>query len=152
MPLTIDVSMSESISENDAEVPDAESFQRWAEAAFLEQGQVLASLRIVDVEEMQTLNRTYRQQDKPTNVLSFPMELPEEVDIEFLGDLALCAPVIRDEAIEQHKPMQAHWAHMVVHGMLHLQGFDHVENDEAEAMEAKEITIMQSLGFDNPYL
>lgn len=146
--LTLDLSLSETI---DTEVPDKRSFQCWAQAAFLADKEVTASFRVVDSEEMQEMNRTYRHKDKPTNVLSFPMELPEEVEIDFLGDLAFCAQVIAAEAGEQNKNIDAHWAHMVVHGMLHLQGFDHVDNEEADVMESKEITIMQSLGFDNPY-
>lgn len=146
--LKVDLSMSDAI---DFEVPDTKSFQSWAQAAFLDEREATASFRVVDTEEMQELNRTYRHKDKPTNVLSFPMQLPEEVEIDFLGDLAFCAQVIAMEASEQNKNIDAHWAHMVVHGMLHLQGFDHVENGEADIMESKEITIMQSLGFNNPY-
>jgi len=80
------------------------------------------------------------------------MQSPDEVDLKILGDLALCADVINTEAIEQHKPAQAHWAHMVVHGMLHLQGYDHIDEHQAEEMEALEIRILDQLGFDNPYL
>ena len=80
------------------------------------------------------------------------MQSPEEVDLKILGDLALCASVIKDEARRQHKPLQAHWAHMVVHGMLHLQGYDHINEQEADEMEALEIRILDRLGFDNPYL
>jgi len=98
------------------------------------------------------LNHTWRGKDRPTNVLSFPMQTPAEVDLNVIGDLALCAAVIKSEARQQHKPLQAHWAHMVVHGMLHLQGYDHTDEQQAEEMEALEISILDQLGFDNPYL
>ncbi len=156
MPLLIDVSMSEDFTDNNTELPNMESFQLWAEAAYLNNErsdvEAVASFRVVDVQEMQELNRTYRDKDRPTNVLSFPMQLPEEVEIALLGDLALCAPVIQEEAKQQNKSAESHWAHMVVHGMLHLQGFDHIETAEAENMEAHEVSILQSLGFEDPYL
>ena len=110
------------------------------------------TIRIVDKEESQSLNTQYRDKHKPTNVLSFPFEAPVEIELNLLGDLVICAPIVSDEAEEQGKSEISHWAHMVVHGTLHLQGYDHIEDDEAEAMEALEIKILTSLGFPNPYL
>lgn len=109
------------------------------------------SIRIVDPEEIQQLNQQYRNKDKPTNVLSFPCELPPGVDVPLLGDLVICAQVVRDEAIEQRKSEVSHWAHMIVHGTLHLLGYDHIEDDEADQMESLETQIIQTLGFPEPY-
>jgi probable rRNA maturation factor len=109
------------------------------------------SIRIVDHAESQTLNRDYRQKDKPTNVLSFPADLPDFVETPLLGDLVICAPIVSTEATEQGKTLNAHWAHMVTHGTLHLMGYDHVDDSEAEEMEALEVQLLNSLGFPSPY-
>ncbi|HLV78202.1 MAG TPA: rRNA maturation RNase YbeY, partial [Marinobacter sp.] len=93
----------------------------------------------------------YRGKDKPTNVLSFPFEAPAGITMPLAGDLVICAPVVALEAQQQRKQPVAHWAHMVVHGMLHLQGYDHIEDDDAEAMEALEVRLLSELGFANPY-
>lgn len=132
-------------------LPDENILQQWAEVALLSQVDGQLGIRIVDEEESQMLNRDYRGKDKSTNVLSFPMELPEELDLPILGDLVICAPVVAREAEQQDKSLQAHWAHMVIHGVLHLQGYDHIADDEAEEMEALEIRLLQQLGFANPY-
>lgn len=153
MPVSLDVSISENIESDldDARVPDDDAFRLWAESAYLCDDDVVASFQVVNQDEMRELNRKYRNQDKPTNVLSFPMQLPDEVNIKLLGDLALCADVINIEAEKQAKNRNAHWAHMVVHGMLHLQGYDHVNDEGAATMEATEINILSKLGFENPY-
>ncbi|WP_434359307.1 rRNA maturation RNase YbeY [Parasalinivibrio latis] len=138
--------------ENEAGLPDAEQLQNWFEAAvkpYRESAEV--TIRIVDEEESQSLNRDYRGKDKPTNVLSFPFEAPPGVELDLLGDLVICRQVVEREADEQKKPVFAHWAHMVVHGSLHLLGYDHIEDDEAEEMEALEVEIMEGMGFENPY-
>ncbi|MWN31349.1 MULTISPECIES: rRNA maturation RNase YbeY [unclassified Gilliamella] len=109
------------------------------------------TIRIVDEQESQQLNNTYRHKDKPTNVLSFPFESPIEIDVPLLGDLVICQQVVEAEATEQHKSLTSHWAHMIVHGCLHLLGYDHILDDEAEEMENIEIDIMQQLGFEDPY-
>ncbi len=114
------------------------------------------SIRLIDTAESHELNFYYRQKDKPTNVLSFASELPDEIvqmlDQKPLGDLAICIPVVLQEAAEQHKTAEAHFAHMVVHGTLHLMGYDHeLGEQEAHAMEAIEIEVLQRLGFNNPY-
>jgi probable rRNA maturation factor len=111
------------------------------------------TIRIVDEKEMTMLNSTYRHQNKTTNVLSFPFDedVDVELDIPLLGDIVICAAVVEREAFAQHTSLQAHWAHMVVHGTLHLLGFDHEIESDAVIMEAHEITILESLGFTNPY-
>lgn len=152
MPVTIEMSVSENLDAEEGDIPDADLVQQWAEKACLCDDRVVTSVQIVSKDEMRELNNTWRGKDRPTNVLSFPMQSPDEVDLKILGDLALCADVINTEAIQQHKPAQAHWAHMVVHGMLHLQGYDHIDEHQAEEMEALEIRILDQLGFDNPYL
>ncbi|WP_428772103.1 rRNA maturation RNase YbeY [Vibrio sp.] len=134
-------------------LPDESDFQHWltqAVTAFQPQAEV--TIRIVDQAESQQLNHDYRGKDKPTNVLSFPFEAPEGIELDLLGDLVICRQVVEQEAREQGKPLLAHWAHMVVHGSLHLLGYDHIEDDEAEEMEALETQIMQQMGFDDPYL
>jgi len=114
------------------------------------------TIRIVSAAESQALNRDYRDKDKPTNVLSFEFEQPPGLaelgeHFPYLGDLAICAEVVAKEALEQGKSLEAHWAHMVVHGTLHLQGYDHIDANEAVEMEALEVGIMHALGYANPY-
>lgn len=109
------------------------------------------SVRIVDEEESEALNSTYRGKHSATNVLSFPADLPPDIEFEFLGDLVICAPVVEREAQEQGKSSRAHWAHMVIHGCLHLLGYDHMEDAEAEIMENLETQILQALDFPPPY-
>jgi len=133
-------------------IPGAMQFQSWAEAALngrLDQAELV--VRIVDREESRQLNREYRGKDKPTNVLSFPFEAPAVVESDLLGDLVICAPVVTEEALAQDKLPQAHWAHLLVHGVLHLLGFDHINEQEAEVMEGLEVEILESLGFPDPY-
>ena len=151
MSVTIDITVSENIEAGDDDVPEPALLQTWAAAAYLGSVPAVASMLVTTADEMQQLNKQYRDQDKPTNVLSFPMQSPEEVDISLLGDIVLCTSVIKQEADQQSKSESSHWAHMVVHGMLHLQGYDHVQNDEAENMEQLEISILDQLGFANPY-
>ncbi|WP_448213311.1 rRNA maturation RNase YbeY [Colwellia sp. MEBiC06753] len=137
---------------NEENLPTDQDFQLWAEAALLPYNKPFElTIRIVDETESQTLNHTYRAKDKPTNVLSFPFEVPDGIELDLLGDLVICAEVVDQEAHEQHKTLNAHWAHMTIHGCLHLLGFDHISDEEAEEMEALEIDILQKLGFNNPY-
>lgn len=152
MPVNIEMSVSESLDSEEGDIPGAALVQLWAEKACLCDDPLITSVQIVSKDEMRELNNTWRGSNKPTNVLSFPMQSPDEVDLKILGDLALCADVINTEARQQHKPAQAHWAHMVVHGMLHLQGYDHIDEAQADEMEALEIRVLKQLGFDNPYL
>ena len=140
-------------TENIEGLPTEEQIVQWATAAVQPEGdEVEMTVRIVDEAESHELNLTYRGKDRPTNVLSFPFECPDEVELPLLGDLVICHQVVEREAAEQEKPLMAHWAHMVVHGCLHLLGYDHIEDDEAEEMESLETQIMQGLGFDDPYL
>ena len=135
-----------------AGLPAATSLRGFAEAALKgrrEDGEL--SIRVVESDEGQALNRDYRGRDYATNVLSFPAELPPGVPLPILGDLVLCAPVIAREANEQGKTLKHHYAHMVVHGVLHLLGYDHMQDAEAEAMEAIEREILASLGMPDPY-
>lgn len=114
------------------------------------------TLRFVDEVESQQLNNAYRGINQPTNVLSFPFEnpidLPPEAKLNLLGDLVICLPKVLQEALEQQKPVLNHWAHLVIHGMLHLQGYDHETEQEAEAMESLEIALLAKLKINNPYI
>ena len=139
--------------EQETGLPTAEEIEQWAAAAVQPQSdEVEMTVRIVDEAESHELNLNYRGKDRPTNVLSFPFECPDEVELPLLGDLVICRQVVEREAQEQDKPVMAHWAHMVVHGSLHLLGYDHIEDDEAEEMESLETQIMTGLGFADPYL
>jgi probable rRNA maturation factor len=131
-------------------IPTEQQFQIWVDAVL---GNCDAELviRVVDEAEGTELNGRYRHKSYPTNVLSFPFEAPPGIDINILGDLVICAPVVSKEAQEQDKAPEAHWAHLVIHGLLHLQGYDHEDEPEAAAMEAREIAILRELGFPNPY-
>lgn len=156
MTLTVEVSISDELASDagelsDDDVPEPELLQSWAAAAYLGETPAVASLLVTTADEVQSLNKQYRNKDKATNVLSFPMESPAEIDVSLLGDIVLCAPVIRQEAEQQSRSEVSHWAHMVVHGMLHLQGYDHIDNDDAKQMEKLEIDILAQLGFNNPY-
>jgi len=130
-------------------VPLRTDFRRWLRAA--EPGAARITVRIVDEDEGRELNRDYRGKDYATNVLSFPAELPEGVTLPRLGDLVICAPVVAREAVEQGKPLNAHYAHLTVHGVLHLLGLDHEDEREAEAMEAIERAVLAELGHADPY-
>ncbi len=133
-------------------IPSKESFIIWSKSALRdERKQAEIVIRLVDEDEIQGLNRQYRGKDNPTNVLSFPSNLPEVVDSDLLGDLVICVPVVVREAQEQGKPSEAHWAHMVVHGVLHLLGYDHQDEEDAQTMERLETEVMAGLGFQDPY-
>lgn len=144
-----------------AGLPLQDQVQRWAEAAARLAGGARGeiAIRIIDEAESQSLNHDYRGKDYPTNVLSFPFELPdgmpEEMRAELgdgiIGDIAICAPVVEREAKDQGKSPEAHWAHMVVHGVLHLLGHDHVDDAGADIMEALEVEVLSELGYANPY-
>ena len=152
MSVTVELCVSESVEAEQEDIPDAATIQRWAEHACLCDEPVVVSVQIVSADEMRELNKTWRGHDKATNVLSFPMPSPDVIDVKILGDLALCVSVINAEATQQHKAGDAHWAHMLVHGMLHLQGYDHIDDSQADQMEALEIRMLSQLGYSNPYL
>ena len=149
MSITLDLQLASEAPN----LPTEAQFQHWLEAAILPfQDVAEVTVRIVDEAESQQLNFDYREKDKPTNVLSFPFQQPPGIEeLPLLGDLVICVQVVAREAAEQHKSLDAHWAHMVVHGSLHLLGFDHITEDEAQEMEAEEIQILADLGFPNPY-
>ncbi|HEY9032811.1 MAG TPA: rRNA maturation RNase YbeY [Pseudomonadales bacterium] len=133
-------------------VPADSLLESWLNAACLDKGDnPEVCLRIVDRDEITALNRDYRGKNQPTNVLSFPADLPEELALPLLGDIVICAGVIADEAAEQGKPLDAHWAHMCIHGMLHLQGYDHQQEQQAIEMETLETDILAGLGYASPY-
>ncbi len=134
-------------------VPTPRQFSTWAAAALspLRRRQVL-SVRVVGNGRSRSLNAEYRHKDRPTNVLSFAGVAPRRMDGNFLGELVICAPVVAREALAQAKSVESHWAHMTVHGVLHLLGFDHERAAEAGKMESREIQILDRLGFSDPYL
>lgn len=132
--------------------PSIADFQTWVNAALLPYKKPFElTIRLVNQDESQQLNHQYRSKDKPTNVLSFPFEVPEGIELDLLGDLIICVDVVEQEAKEQGKQLLAHWAHMVVHGCLHLLGYDHIDEQEAEEMEALETQIILGLGYSDPY-
>ncbi|BBL57154.1 rRNA maturation RNase YbeY [Methylomonas koyamae] len=133
--------------------PAAEQFQAWVDAALSDfQRDSEVTIRLVDTAESAELNSQYRHKSGPTNILSFPFEAPPGVELDLLGDLVICAPVLAREAAEQGKLPEHHWAHITVHGVLHLLGYDHIEEQDAEQMEALEIDILSRLNIANPYL
>jgi probable rRNA maturation factor len=149
-PVQLDLSVSFALPRRG--LPSAVSFRRWVEAALA--GRIRRAdlaIRLVGEREGCALNRHYRGKDYATNVLSFPAELPEGVKLPVLGDIVICAPVVAREAHEQGKEVLAHYAHLTVHGVLHLLGWDHENSREADAMEALERQILDSLGFEDPY-
>lgn len=126
----------------------------WAELPLLEHMESAElTLRLVDAEEITRLNHAYRQQNKATNVLSFPSTLPDNIELEYplLGDVIICPSVLKTESTELGTPLKEHWAHIVIHGVLHLLGYDHIKDSEAEIMQALEIKLLAKLGFSNPY-
>tara|TARA_B100001109_G_scaffold254581_2_gene254738 strand:- start:113226 stop:113705 length:480 start_codon:yes stop_codon:yes gene_type:complete len=155
MKLLLDVQQAEALDDFSDFLPTEDQLQQWADVALTERTEFEEpelTIRLVAEEESRQLNSEYRGKDNPTNVLSFPFDAPPEVPLELLGDLIICAQVVRQEAIEQGKSADAHWAHMVVHGCLHLLGYDHIKDDEAEEMENLERQILATLGYPDPYL
>jgi len=173
IPVKIDIAVQNATSV--ASVPSRQQFERWASAALQlgSENHFLMSpfnmlrrlvrkwfsdpidaellIRLVDRRESRQLNAQYRHKDKATNVLSFVADLPEEVGLRLLGDIVICAPVVAEEAEVQHKTVEAHWAHLTIHGILHLLGHDHQAEEETVAMESLETGILQFLGFPDPY-
>lgn len=148
MSAKIDVQIASCVSD----LPAVEQFEAWARAALADiEGELELTVRVVDEAEGADLNQTYRHTAGPTNVLSFPFEAPEPVKTGLIGDVVICAPVVLREAGEQGKTSSAHFAHMVIHGVLHLLGYDHQQAPEAERMENHERRILAAMGFPDPY-
>ena len=153
-PIRLDVTINYAVPR--IGIPAAMSFRKWVAAALANRiREADLAIRIVGTKEGRALNRHYRGKDYATNVLSFPAELPEglpkDVKMPLLGDLVLCAPVVAREAKEQKKPLAAHYAHLTVHGVLHLLGWDHDDEREAECMEQLEREILATMGIADPY-
>jgi probable rRNA maturation factor len=137
-----------------ANLPSEQQIQRWVDTALAEINRdTEIVVRIVDEPESAELNQNYRHKQGATNILSFPIEIPEGIDLELdlLGDLVVCAPVLAQEALQQDKTLEHHWAHIIIHGVLHLLGYDHLDDEQAEEMEHKEITLLHTLHIGNPY-
>ncbi len=148
-PVTIELDLQRAVTlEN---LPSDTEFESWVAAALHGRAPAELTIRLVGREESRALNRDYRGKDRPTNVLSFPAELPPGIELPLLGDIVICAPLVEEEARAQGKPARHHWAHLTVHGVLHLLGHDHVEEAEAEAMEALEARLLGELGIPDPY-
>ena len=153
MNVIVDVQYAqEEIPEAEADIPPPKAFENWVAAALsgrAESGEL--TIRVVGTAEGTALNESFRHRSGPTNVLAFPMDKSPESDLPLLGDLVICAPLVLQEAREQQKAPLAHWAHLTVHGTLHLLGYDHDESGEAEIMEGLEAEILSGLGFPDPY-
>jgi probable rRNA maturation factor len=140
------LSITTQYASNQTNLPTKNQFRKWAKAAIRVDTEV--TIRLVDEDEGRALNKTYRGKDYATNVLTFP--LTEEPHL--MGDIIICAPVVAVEALAQNKPLEAHYAHLTVHGILHLHGYDHEIEAQAELMESLETAIVSKLGYANPYL
>jgi probable rRNA maturation factor len=139
------------VASDDSGIPPIEDFRLWVRAAVKQRAGEL-TIRVVDRQESEALNSRYRLKAGPTNVLSFPFAAPPGVPTDLLGDIVICAPLVEEEARAQGKDTRAHWAHLTIHGVLHLLGFDHEEDDAAAVMEAEEVAIMTRLSLPNPYV
>jgi len=149
MQLDLDLQL---VVEDKTNLPSIEKMTQWLSAALETEKEIAeVTVRIVEEAESHQLDLQYRGKDRPTNVLTFPFEMPPEVQLHLLGDLVICKTVVEREAKEQGKPLEAHWAHMLIHGGLHLLGYDHIKDDEALIMESLETKLMLSLGFADPY-
>lgn len=132
-------------------IPTENELLHWAGSVLGRSAAGEITIRITDEDESRALNSKWRNIDKPTNVLSFPLDDTGNSSPGLIGDIVICAPVIRQEAVAQDKSLAAHWAHIIIHGILHLMGYDHVDEKDAEIMEAKETAILKDLGFPDPY-
>lgn len=140
------------IATESSDYPSEQQFQGWVDTVLADRNQDSeVVIRLVDTAESAELNQQYRHKTGPTNILSFPFEVPPGIDMDLLGDLVICAPLIAEEARQQHKQPSHHWAHITIHGILHLLGYDHMAEAEAEEMEALEIKFLKLLNIANPY-
>lgn len=147
--MTLDIAVQNATS--CAPLPSNQQFESWVGAALCKRDDAELLIRLVDRRESRQLNARYRHVDKATNVLAFPADLPEELGLTLLGDIIICAPIVIQEARDQAKTVEAHWAHLTLHGTLHLIGYNHQTEVEASAMESLETEILQSFGFPGPY-
>jgi probable rRNA maturation factor len=153
--LELDLQIASEILEKNLGIPEKALIEQWILTTLSSanlSGDNQLTVRVVDEPEIKTLNETYRHKPGVTNVLSFPFEAPPEVPIPLLGDIVICAPVVLQEARLQHKQLLNHWAHMIVHGTLHLLGYDHLSEQQADEMETMEIEILAEFGIPNPYI
>ena len=141
------------LADGSTKTPDAQQIRGWVAAVFttLERSPLALTVRVVGEEEMTKLNRRYRGRNQSTNVLSFPIEPLPGICTDLLGDIVVCGPVVDREAAIQHKSSMSHWAHMVVHGLLHLFGYNHESDQDAMVMEALEKSVLEGLGYSDPY-
>lgn len=140
------------IATESGDYPSEQQFQSWVDTVLAERNQDSeVVIRLVDAAESAELNQQYRHKTGPTNILSFPFEAPPGIEMDLLGDLVICAPLIVQEAQQQHKQPADHWAHITIHGILHLLGYDHIVEADAEAMETLEIRLLNMLNIANPY-
>ena len=148
MRVTVDMENVSSCTD----IPDEIAVTQWVEAALCSYGKPAeVAINVIDEDESAKLNYQYRRKNNPTNILSFPANLPESLELPLLGDLAICAQVVAREAAAQNKDLYAHWAHIVIHGTLHLIGFDHISDAEEKKMELLEIEILASFNLSSPY-
>ena len=147
MTIEVEVQRETSISS----LPSDQQFEQWATAVLRGQGEAELVIRLVDQDESRRLNEQFADRNKATNVLSFPAGLPPSIGLPLLGDIVICAPLVEREAEDQNKTILAHWAHLTIHGILHLLGHDHQTEEEAADMEALETGLVQSFGYPDPY-
>ena len=150
LPMTNEVDIQ--IVSNIESIPEPLKLACWAESVLGDKVEhTEMAIRVVDEDEIAELNHRFRNKPGPTNVLSFACEPIEGIPMNVLGDIVVCAPIVEQEAVEQRKSIEAHWAHMIVHGVLHLLGYDHIKTADALAMEAEENRLLSGFGFSNPY-
>ncbi|MEH6452994.1 MAG: rRNA maturation RNase YbeY [Psychromonas sp.] len=154
MQLFVDLQIA---TDNEDAIPEQQDMQTWISKALvagleIKREEAELTVRIVDQDESQALNKQYRNMDKPTNVLSFPFQNPPGITLPLLGDLVICKNVVENEAAQQNKTLDEHWAHMLIHGTLHLIGYDHIDEQEALEMEGLETKLLIELGYADPYL
>lgn len=153
--MKVNIDLQIALENQESDIPDIKEIELWAKTA-LEGAEYYhdseITVRLVMPDEIQELNNEYRHKDKPTNILSFPFECPPEFpDLPLLGDLIICDEIVRQEAKDQGKTYKEHFAHLIVHGCLHLLGFDHIEVKDASIMEPLEVKILKQLGYPDPY-
>lgn len=160
MKLHLDVQISEALQNTDYALPSEDTIRQWVQCSITahqkktrqQKNEFELSLRMVENDEARQINKQFRNKDQATNVLSFPADISELPGHPLLGDILICAPLVLQEARQQGKTAQAHWAHLIVHGSLHLLGYDHIQEQDAKKMESLEISVLEQLHFANPYI